>query len=239
MPDAATVTRDRPPDNHRPIVETDPLESPSVGRTLPNVTYVTPSAWGGGMTPTARVWARVAVALALMSSLVACSGSNGAAASPPPSKAISKTTPAPSATPSDPQAQTRAAILAVYAAFWRVATAAEAHPRGRHPKLARYAIDRALADEQATLVLYRQQGLVSKGAPKLEPSVVDLVMNGDASTAVIRDCIDISNVQVLNRDGKSVLAPSKSLRHEATAKARMWFGRWVIREIKTDRKRSC
>src|SRR4051812_25015565 len=117
MPDALIARSNRPPDNHRRTGETDPLESRSVGRSLRNVTYVTPSAWGGGMTPSARAWAKAAVALALVS-LVACTGSNGEPAPPRASKAIDRSTPPASTAPADPQAAVKAKVLTAYMAFW-------------------------------------------------------------------------------------------------------------------------
>jgi hypothetical protein len=233
----ATVIR-RLPDNRRPTVETDPLELPSVGRTLRYVTNVTPSGWGGGMTPTARAWAKVAIALALMS-LVACSSSNGNDA-PPPSKAINKTTPAPLATPPDPQAQAKAAILAVYRAFWTAASAAEAHPHRSPANLRRYAVDKALASTYATIALYRQQGIVVRGPQAHTPEVVAIAGSGDGARATIRDCVDLSAVEAVYKStGKSALAPNQSRRHMTTAQAIMRQDRWVIRDVAANRAQAC
>ena len=154
----------------------------------------------------------------------------------------SPTTPAPSPTSltPDPEASAEAEVLAAYRGFWAAATWAEAHPNRRHPALSKYAADKALAAEQATIVLYRQQGIVSRGAPKLEPTIVAIAINRDPATALIRDCVDVTNVRASYRStGKSALAPSKSFRHVATARATTFNGHWMIREISTDRKQPC
>lgn len=184
--------------------------------------------------------ARRRTAAALLLALVAVGGCTDARRETAP------TTPA--ATPEstsfsptpDPQASTKAEVLAAYRGFWTAATEARAHPNRRHPELAKYATDKALAAEQATIVLYRQQGIVARGEPKLDPKVVAIAMNRDPPTVLIRDCVDVGDVRATYRSsGESALAPSKSFRHMATANATIVSDRWVIREITTDRKQPC
>lgn len=177
-----------------------------------------------------------AMVLALVT-LAGCTDArpNTSQTSPPNTPTSTPSSPSP-----DPQASATAEVLAAYLGFWEAATEARAHPNRRHPRLAKYAIDKALAAEQATIVLYRQQGIVGRGEPKLNPKVIALATNRDPATALIRDCVDVSNVEAFYRDsGQSALAPSKTFRHIATAKATIFDGRWVIREITTDRKQPC
>ena len=181
---------------------------------------------------------RAAAAVAL--ALIAIAGCTDAR--PDTAETTSPTTPAASATSPtpDPEASAEAEVLAAYRGFWAAATEARAHPNGRHPDLAKFATDKALAAEQATIVLYRQQGIVSRGAPKLDPTIVAIAINRDPATALIRDCVDVTNVRAFYRStGESALAPSKSFRHVATARATTFNGHWVIREISTDRKQPC
>jgi len=183
-----------------------------------------------------RARAAAAMVLALMS-LAACTD-----ARPDTARTNSPKTPTTTATSStptvDPQAAAEADVLAAYRGFWAAATEAEAHPHRRHPQLARFATDKALAAEQATIVLYRQQGIVGRGKPKLSPEVVALSIS--SGTAVIRDCLDLTNVDAIYRDtGKSAIAPDQSRRHLATAKAAVYDGRWVIRDLVANRKQPC
>lgn len=152
-----------------------------------------------------------------------------------PSSSAAPTTPSPTV---DPHAAAKAEVLAAYRGFWRAATDAEARPNRKHPQLTRYATDEALAAEQATIVLYRQQGIVGRGEPRLSPEVVAL--NQQPGSAVIADCLDLTGVDAVYRStGESAIAPGQSRRHRATATAVRRDGRWVIRELTADRKQPC
>ena len=179
---------------------------------------------------------RVTAALLLaLATVVACSDDQPTA---DPSR--SPTTPPPASSSIDPQATVKARVLAAYRGFWAAATFAESHPNRRHPQLAKFATDKALAQEQATIVLYRQQGIVGRGKPKLNPEVVSLALGGSRSTALIRDCVDLTDVDALYRStGKSAIAPNQSRRHPATAKAVEQDGHWLVSELAADRNRPC
>ena len=206
-------------------------------RSVPNVTAVTPSARGDGMGATTCRRAAAAVALALFA-IAGCTDARPDAASPTSSSQTPSPTPTSSSATPDPHASAMAQVLAAYRGFWRAATAAEARPGERHPQLAEFATDKALAAEQATIVLYRQQGIVGRGEPKLNPEVVSVSLVSEQ--AVIRDCLDLTDVEAVYRStGKSAIAAGQSRRHVATAKAAVYDGRWVITELIADRKRPC
>lgn len=177
-------------------------------------------------------------AAALLLALMTVGGCNdarpdSAPTTPATTPESTSSTPAP-----DPQASAKAEVLAAYRGFWTAATAAEARPNRTHPQLAKYATDEALAAEQATIVLYRQQGIVGRGEPKLRPVVVAL--NLQPGSATITDCLDLTGVDAVYRStGESAIAPKQSRRHRATATAVRRDGRWVIRELVADRKQPC
>ncbi len=180
-----------------------------------------------------------AVLLLALAAGAACSDARPST-SPPAATRTPTPTPTSSSPTRDPEASAEAAVLAAYHAFWAAATEARAHPERRHPELAKYAIDKALAAQQATILLYRQQGIVEQGKPKLDPQVVALDIDAEPATAVIRDCVDVTNVRAIyRRTGKSALAPSKTFRHVSTSKATVFYGRWVIREVTTNRGQQC
>jgi hypothetical protein len=215
---------------------TDPLVSRSVRRSVARDNTVRPSPRGDGMaTPLPR---RAAAAVLL--ALITFTGCTDARSDTTPTTTPAPTTSEPSSPTPDPAAAAKAEVLAAYRNFWAASTEARAHPNRRHPDLAKYAIDKALAAEQATIVLYRQQGIVERGKPILTPLVDRVDLNQDPATAQVNDCVDVSNVQAVYRStGKSALAPSKSFRHVSTATATLFFGHWVIREITTDRNSTC
>jgi hypothetical protein len=213
-----------------------PVKIRHSARNVPDVTNVTPSARGDGMGAATRRRAAVAVALALIAVAGCTDGSPNSQR--PPSSHTSSSPPTVSSSAPDPRASAMAEALAAYRGFWQAATEAEARPGRRHPQLARYATDKALAAEQATIVLYRQQGIVGRGEPKLSPEVVSISLA--PGQALIRDCLDLTDVDAVYRNtGKSAIASGQSRRHIATAKAAIYNGRWVVTELIADRTRSC
>jgi len=74
----------------------------------------------------------------------------------------------PSATPGsaspNPSQKATNAVLASYDKFWAAQVNSQASPQKRpDPGLARYSIDKALADAQATIFLFRKNGIEMRG----------------------------------------------------------------------------
>ncbi len=205
------------------------------------LTAATRSARGAGMATVVPRRAATAIVVIFLA-IPGCTGGRPDHAAPrttqateSPASASPRTT---SSATSDPQAAAKAQVLDAYRGFWKAATAAEAHPGRRHPELAKYATDKALAAEQATIVLYRQQGIVGRGEPKLNPEVLGISLG--TGKAVIRDCLDLSGVDAVYRStGESAIPPDQSRRHVATAKAALYNGRWLVTELVADRKQPC
>jgi hypothetical protein len=213
---------------------TDPLVSRSIRRNVPKDTEW-PSPRGDGMATPLPRRAAAAVLLALLT----ITGCTDARSDTAPTTSP-RTTPAPPSSSPPPDAAAKAEALAAYRGFWAAASAAEAHPNRRHPLLSKFATDKALAAEQATLVLYRQQGIVGRGKPKLSPQIVAINLGGPQPSADITDCLDLTGVDAVYRSsGKSAIAPNQSRRHKATATAVLSGGRWVIQELIADRKQTC
>lgn len=217
------------------------LVSSPRARSVPLVTAVTRSAREARMGDMLTGRATTAILVVLVA-IGGCSHAGPESAVPTTTQttesAGSATTRATSSATSDPQAAAEARVLDAYRGFWKAATAAEARPARRHPELAKYATDKALAAEQATIVLYRQQGIVGRGKPKLNPQVVAISL--ETGTADIRDCLDLTGVDAVYRNtGESAIPPDQSRRHVATAKAALHNGRWLITELVADREQPC
>ena len=147
------------------------------------------------MTTTTCRRAAAVVLLALTTATACTDAEHGTV--PPPSVAVpspSSVSASSSAAP-DPEGLQKTEVLQSYLAFWEASTDARTHPNRRHPRLARFATDKALAAEQATIVLYRQQGIVWRGSPKLTPTIVSVDLLASPQTAEIHDCVDISDVE--------------------------------------------
>jgi hypothetical protein len=178
---------------------------------------------------------RVVAALLGLLVLAGCTGSR-----PIPSNSAPTTTPTASVAPTpDASAAAGAAALDAYRSFRRAQVAAEAVANARHPDLAKYAGDKALAQERANLLQLAKAGIVVTGQPILTP-VVTAVSLGASPMVTITDCMDTSGwTPIYKATGKSAAAPNQPSRVLATAVARPYAQGWIIAELTTDRSRPC
>ena len=181
------------------------------------------------------------LALAVLVPLSACS-SPSVTQSPTVSTSSSgpSTSPStPSASP-DPAASASSAALASYDAFWLAQVNSQAHPaKTQDPNLAKYAIDKALAGAQETIILFRRGGIAMLGKPTHETDVTGVKLD-NPPTVSITDCVDSTNWKpVYVATGKSALAPGQSVRVLVESTATVFDGRWVISTSVAHRDRSC
>ena len=168
----------------------------------------------------------LATALAILC-FAGCSGDKPTARKTP--------TPTVSATPAS-DALAAAAALAAYRGFRKAQVAAEAVANAHSADLAKYAGDKALAQERANLLQLARAGIVVRGAPLLDPRV----SSASPTVVTITDCVDTTHWQpVYKATGKSAAAPNQPTRVLATALARPYADRWLIQELTTDRSRPC
>ena len=165
-----------------------------------------------------------------------CSGSS----QPPSSLPSSSPTPSQSATPSpDASAVAGSAALEAYRGFRRAQVAAEAIANAHNPDLAKYAGDKALAQERANLLQLAKAGIVVTGQPILKPEITSVSL-GVAPVVAITDCVDTSRwTPIYKATGKSAAAPNQPSRVLATALARPYGKGWIITELTTERSRPC
>ena len=149
-------------------------------------------------------------------------------------------TPSPSPTASpDASAEAGAAALAAYRGFRQAQVAAEAIANAHSPDLAKYAGDKALAQERANLLQLARAGIVVTGEPILTPAVASVAL-GASPEVTITDCVDTSGWKpIYKATGKSAAAPGQVARVLATALARPYANGWLIEELTTDRSRPC
>lgn len=177
-----------------------------------------------------RRWRTVAAGL-LVVAAAGCSDSSTRQAIPP-SPTSSGTAP-PTA---DPSALASAGALAAYRGFRRVQVAAEAVANAHDAVLARYAGDKALAQERTNLLQLARAGIVVRGAPVLHP----VVGRASAQAVTITDCVDTARWQpVYKATGRSAAAPGQAAKVLATALARPYGKGWLIVELTTERSRPC
>lgn len=174
-----------------------------------------------------------AVALPL---LAACGGggkTDGTATTPPP------TTTAASPSP-DRTAEAKAAAAAAYVHMWDAAAATFHVGKVTSPELEKWAIDKALANQEASGLYLQQRGTIMQGKPVLSPRVTSVDFTETPYTADITDCMDTTHyIEVSKTTGKPVGTVSGDRHHVATAVARYNGKSWVISEIVIDRDRTC
>ena len=130
--------------------------------------------------------------------------------------------------------------LAAYDRFWAAKVASQADPTKQPPKALRAnAIDKALSDALATVLLLRRNGVEMRGEPVHETSVVS-VTAGARPEVAITDCLDSTDwLPVVVATGESALAPGQSPRVVVESVATIFDGRWVIKTSTAFRDRSC
>lgn len=188
----------------------------------------------------ARGLRAVAVLLGVLAAS-GCSGADGNASSSPrvPVTSTSPTISATATATADATAAAGEAALKAYRGFRKAQVAAEATADPRHRGLAKYAGDKALAQERANLRQLAEAGIVVTGKPLFSPEVADVSL-GDSPVVTITDCVDTTDwTPVYEATGKSAAAPGQPMRVKATALARPYGQGWVITELKTDRSRPC
>jgi len=139
-----------------------------------------------------------------------------------------------------PSADAAKAALRVYQKYWDAQIEAQADPqKAIGPSLKRYSTGSARTDIEATVLLFRQQGIEMRGRPVLAPRVT-AVRLGDRPQVSITDCVDSSNWRpVYARNGKSALAPDQSPRVVMDSVAIVSNGRWLIETSSAHRDRTC
>ncbi|MEU9148081.1 hypothetical protein [Streptomyces sp. NPDC048349] len=149
-----------------------------------------------------------------------------ASASPSPSVA-----PTPSA---DPLEADRAEVRAAYDRYWGVLTDAYAKSDSTGTALKDVASGSAYAQNEKDLASLRQAGQVITGKVQHSNTAVDFKDGQKLKTAVITDCMDITQWKSVDqKTGKEVALPKERLlRYITTLTAEKWPSGWVVIEEK-------
>lgn len=169
--------------------------------------------------------------------LTGCTSSTTTAGSSAPPISVSPT--ASSSPTPDPTASASDAALAAYRGYRAAQVKALATLDLNASGLSKFAVDKAITDVGATLLLFQQQGLVMKGQPRLTPSVASVTL-GSLPTAVVTDCFDTTNWEAVHSStGQSAVAPGQARRTWVRATLTVYDGRWVVRTVTNEKDRTC
>ncbi|MGW4560998.1 hypothetical protein ACWEN3_00895 [Streptomyces sp. NPDC004561] len=172
--------------------------------------------------------------------LSACSssdegGKNSAQTSPPASSAPASTASA------DPDAAEKAAVLKTYNAFWAEQVKAYAQGNIQGTDLKKYASKDALGGAMGDVLVMKQAGNATTGAPTHRTQVTSLTLTGSIPKATVQDCMDISNWKIIKKaTGKVQPFPSNQpLRYITTAAVEKWGKQWMITKLTPDGDHTC
>ncbi|GAA2964612.1 hypothetical protein [Kitasatospora cinereorecta] len=182
-------------------------------------------------------------AVGLSLALTGCGGSSDDTKPPTAaSSTASSAAPAASASPADPDAAVKAAVLASYSSMWveQMKAYRKASPDGT--KLDDYATLDALSAFERDLATMKKNGTRVTGGVGHEPEVTELDLEAKIPTATVEDCVDLSKWKAERTPSGEVipLPTAQPLRYIATATVERWDeGRWMVTEYKPDGSRSC
>lgn len=152
--------------------------------------------------------------LAVAATTTACGGS-GTDATPPATNSPSPSSPSSSA-PADPRSQAEAAAQATVRKYFQVTDRIGQNPKAPLSALKTVDISGVLSQDQHTFTDWRSKGWKKTGSLKVTKMQVEQVnldnsdpANGKVPTVAIAVCTDASNVDVVNKSGKSVVLKSR------------------------------
>lgn len=174
--------------------------------------------------------------------LAGCGGGGDDAKPQAASSAASSAPPAVSASPRDPGAADKTAVLASYTSMWveQMKAYRKASPDGT--KLADFATLDALSAFERDLAHMKKNNTVIRGELGHQPEVTALDVDAKLPTATVEDCIDLSKWQTLDtKTNKPIPLPTaQPLRYVATATVERWDNnRWMVTEYQPDGSRTC
>ena len=152
--------------------------------------------------------------LAVAATTTACGGS-GTDATPPATNSPSPTSPSSSA-PSDPRSQAETAAQVMVQKYFQVTDGIGQNPKAPLAALKTVDVSGVLSQDQHTFTDWRSKGWKKTGSLKVTKMQVEQVnldnsdpASGKVPTVAIAVCTDASNVDVVDKNGKSVVLKSR------------------------------
>jgi hypothetical protein len=180
-----------------------------------------------------------ALALCAAVALTACGSSDdGDKGKESPEPATSS----PTSTLSAQEARTRKDVIAAYRGMTDEQVKAYAKGSLSGSKITDFATGKALRNVKDAVFVNMQNGIVSKGEPKVIASENDVELNLDSAPkkATLRVCFDQDTwTPVDKKTGKSVAPPNQVKRYTINANLENQGDRWRVTDEKADKERTC
>ncbi|MFJ5811700.1 hypothetical protein [Streptomyces sp. NPDC093093] len=160
---------------------------------------------------------------------------DGKASSSPTSTSTPATTPSSAASASaDPLQADKTEVQAAYDRYWSVLTAAYAKSDSAGTDLKQVASGSAYAQTEQGLTSLRSAGQVITGEAKHSGTEVSFKDGPKLKTALVNDCVDISQWKPVDKKTGAEIPLSKTrlLRYKTTLTAEKWPAGWVFIEEK-------
>ncbi|MEU8919853.1 hypothetical protein AB0D10_02810 [Kitasatospora sp. NPDC048545] len=130
--------------------------------------------------------------------------------------------------------------LKTYQDWWQAQTEAFARTDSDGFTLESYSSGRALSDALVGLRQLHDAKLVMIGTPRNSAVVKAIDLKADPQTAVIEDCVDVSDWHRVDAVTRAAKDPAQRLnRYPATASLRWFQARWLIYDFKREVDRTC
>ncbi|WP_431681767.1 hypothetical protein [Kitasatospora sp. KL5] len=132
------------------------------------------------------------------------------------------------------------AVLTTYRAWWQAQADAFARSDSDGSQLRSYSTGRALSEALASLHQLHDAKLVMTGSPRNSALVKRLDLATDPQTAVVEDCLDVSDWHQADASSGAVKDPAQRFtRYPATVSLRRDGSRWVIVDFEREVGRTC
>ncbi|MDX2748349.1 MULTISPECIES: hypothetical protein [Streptomyces] len=181
-------------------------------------------------------------AVGLLLGLTGCGGSSDDTKPPTAPPRASSAAPEPSASPADPDAAEKTAVLASYTSMWAEQMKAYRKASAEGTALERYVTAEALGQFRNDLARMQEAGTVVRGdLAHDDTTVTDVDMDATTPTATVQDCLDISKWQTYStREDQVLPMPSaQPRRYMATATAEKWDDGWIVTRFTPDGSQPC
>ncbi|MBV6697895.1 hypothetical protein [Kitasatospora aureofaciens] len=139
-----------------------------------------------------------------------------------------------------PEGSAARLVLKTYQDWWQAQTQAFGDKDSDGIGLETYSSGKALSDTLVGLRQLHDAKLVMTGAPRNSAVVTAVDLKADPRTAVIEDCLDVSDWHRVDAATKAAREPvGRVNRYVATASLRWFQARWLIYDFKREADRTC
>lgn len=131
-------------------------------------------------------------------------------------------------------------VLSTYQAWWQAQVEAFARSDSDGSQLRAYSTGQALSEALASLHQLHDAKLVMTGSPRNSALVKKVDLSADPQTAVVQDCLDVTDWHQADATTGAVKDPRQRLtRYPATVSLRRNDSRWMIVDFEREVDRTC